>query len=177
MLHVLAGDAERDAQFLLKARSGRPFPWIVPMGAQVGERVLFHLPSYGFVGRAAVGSEPRIVRHKKYSAKIRDFILFPTSVPLAFIRDNQPEWGWPRYPRTYTTIDGTSENRLNALLESYQASITGEGNDAESAEDHFEGKRKSVMITIYERNPTARRECINHYGAICFVCGFSFGKF
>lgn len=37
-----------------------------------------------------------------------------------------------------------------------------------------EGKRKSVMVNIYERNPIARKQCIDHYGVLCQVCDLDF---
>jgi len=38
----------------------------------------------------------------------------------------------------------------------------------------MEGALHRVVSSQYERNPAARLACIDHYGAICFVCGFSF---
>jgi len=38
----------------------------------------------------------------------------------------------------------------------------------------MEGALHRVVSSQYERNPVARLACIAHYGAICFVCGFSF---
>lgn len=38
----------------------------------------------------------------------------------------------------------------------------------------LEGAVKHVPINVYERNPVARRRCIEHYGAICSVCDFNF---
>ncbi len=38
-----------------------------------------------------------------------------------------------------------------------------------------EGALHKVTANAYERNPDARRLCIEHYGAICSVCGFKFG--
>lgn len=38
----------------------------------------------------------------------------------------------------------------------------------------MEGALHSVVISKYERNADARLACIEHYGAICFVCNFSF---
>jgi 5-methylcytosine-specific restriction protein A len=38
----------------------------------------------------------------------------------------------------------------------------------------FEGAVKLVRVNVYERNPVARRRCIDHYGAICSVCNFDF---
>lgn len=37
-----------------------------------------------------------------------------------------------------------------------------------------EGMRFSVVSTAIERNPEARRKCLEHYGCKCFVCAFEF---
>ena len=37
-----------------------------------------------------------------------------------------------------------------------------------------EGAVKTIAINAYERNPKARKICIEHYGTVCFVCRFSF---
>ena len=42
--------------------------------------------------------------------------------------------------------------------------------------EYREGKKKSVIVNTFERNPAARLLCINHYGAVCAICGFDFGK-
>lgn len=44
---------------------------------------------------------------------------------------------------------------------------------AENAE-LMEGALRRVVNSQYERNQAARQACIEHYGASCFVCGFSF---
>lgn len=38
----------------------------------------------------------------------------------------------------------------------------------------YEGIKEKVTINKYERNPKARKECINHYGYNCKVCGMNF---
>lgn len=38
----------------------------------------------------------------------------------------------------------------------------------------YEGGKKVVIINAYERNPIARKQCIQHHGDICTVCGFRF---
>lgn len=40
-----------------------------------------------------------------------------------------------------------------------------------------EGAKKQVAVNAYERNPTARRECIIKKSTICIICGFDFGEF
>jgi 5-methylcytosine-specific restriction protein A len=38
----------------------------------------------------------------------------------------------------------------------------------------FEGTLKAVELTLYERNATARRLCIEHYGPTCQACGLNY---
>lgn len=45
-------------------------------------------------------------------------------------------------------------------------------------EDNFsEGKMITVKVNKYERNPKARKECLEHYGYRCCVCGFDFEEY
>lgn len=46
----------------------------------------------------------------------------------------------------------------------------------DNSPEYREGKKTTVQINTYERNPAARQACINHYGVTCYVCGFNFGK-
>lgn len=43
-------------------------------------------------------------------------------------------------------------------------------------EKYSEGATKRVAVNVHERNPAARKICIDHYGATCQICGFDFGK-
>ena len=38
----------------------------------------------------------------------------------------------------------------------------------------FEGATRQISVNIYERNPHARQQCIQHYGCRCSVCDFDF---
>ena len=38
----------------------------------------------------------------------------------------------------------------------------------------FEGAKRTITVNSYERNPLARRLCIEHYGVTCTVCYFDF---
>lgn len=38
----------------------------------------------------------------------------------------------------------------------------------------FEGIKKEIVVNAYERNPTARNKCIEHYGFSCQICDFNF---
>ncbi|WHX97953.1 DUF3427 domain-containing protein [Neobacillus sp. DY30] len=38
----------------------------------------------------------------------------------------------------------------------------------------FEGGTKQIIVNAYERNPVARKKCLDHYGFNCSVCKFNF---
>lgn len=46
-----------------------------------------------------------------------------------------------------------------------------------SLEALLEGTTKSIEVNVYERNPIARKKCIDYYGLSCFICGFNFQKY
>ncbi len=38
----------------------------------------------------------------------------------------------------------------------------------------YEGAKRRVTVNAYERDPTARQRCIEHYGCSCIICRFDF---
>lgn len=40
----------------------------------------------------------------------------------------------------------------------------------------LEGRKISKHVNVYERDPRARKACLEHYGYICIVCKFNFEK-
>lgn len=40
----------------------------------------------------------------------------------------------------------------------------------------YEGSVTQIIVNNYERNPKARKECLEHYGARCVVCNFAFAE-
>ena len=47
-------------------------------------------------------------------------------------------------------------------------------NPFKEEETYTEGSSNQVTLTKYERNPYARKVCIEHFGYSCSVCGFNF---
>lgn len=41
---------------------------------------------------------------------------------------------------------------------------------------YYEGTMQQVLVNKYERNPIARKKCIEKHGCICQVCGMDFAK-
>lgn len=48
--------------------------------------------------------------------------------------------------------------------------------DNEIPKTYIEGTPNQVSITKYERNPYARKKCLEHYGFTCTACEFNFEK-
>jgi 5-methylcytosine-specific restriction protein A len=75
-----------------------------------------------------------------------------------------------------------SDDVLGALESEWFNHLVADGVNASglvSADDHgpatcSEGTRLDVRATRYERNPHARKACIDHYGLSCVACGFNF---
>src|SRR5688572_13204406 len=40
--------------------------------------------------------------------------------------------------------------------------------------EYWEGAATTITVDAYERNPEARRACIEHWGSACVVCKFDF---
>ncbi len=137
------------------------------MQAHAGDQVLIHLPDRGLAARGVIRAEPKKAWPGRYGADVGEIVLLNPPVPLAYLRENHPSWKWLTYPRSYTTIDGQIETRLEELIEGYSP---------KSLPPETEGGSKSVLLTVYERNPKARRQCLEHYGTDCCGCGISFGK-
>jgi 5-methylcytosine-specific restriction enzyme A len=47
--------------------------------------------------------------------------------------------------------------------------------EVDAGTEYREGAVVRVSVNAYERNPSARRACIEHYGTNCSICGFDFG--
>ncbi|MEJ9232244.1 HNH endonuclease [Peribacillus butanolivorans] len=109
--------------------------------------------------------------------------------------EQSKEWTWTRF-RLVDEMD-TAELSLAQLREhglrgNIQGSmkLTGELRDyvmsffehdltegyypEQVSETLEEGKRKTVRVNVYERNPIARKQCMDHYGAQCQVCDLNF---
>jgi 5-methylcytosine-specific restriction protein A len=56
-----------------------------------------------------------------------------------------------------------AENRLEHLPE-----------EVVRPQELWEGVTRQITVNVYERNPLARRICIEHFGVSCQVCGFNF---
>lgn len=78
----------------------------------------------------------------------------------------------------YEGVSGNSVKKkkeiLNEYLEKYGKSLDNYFGEETENKKLTEGAVKSVKMNIYERNPYARKKCIEYHGCKCTVCGFDF---
>jgi 5-methylcytosine-specific restriction protein A len=93
-----------------------------------------------------------------YREESRSPFIFAGLGSVKSVRDETPiqiTWQFRR----------SSENRPEVLPE-----------EVLEPEKYLEGSTKQISVNTYERNPHARKKCVQHYGYDCAVCGFNFEK-
>lgn len=69
----------------------------------------------------------------------------------------------------------TQQAEVAKIIEELWATISTLPEEVTEPSLYVEGASRMVSVNAYERNPDARRRCIEHHGTKCCICGFSFG--
>ncbi|OAB24956.1 restriction endonuclease [Paenibacillus macquariensis subsp. macquariensis] len=64
--------------------------------------------------------------------------------------------------------------QFNDSLENHPEILSEEESEPDKL---IEGAVKQVFVNVYERNPIARKKCIEHHGCQCSVCNFNFYEY
>lgn len=73
--------------------------------------------------------------------------------------------------------DVSAQNQIDKLYFQQRADDNYfSANEVDSSKEYMEGSVKNVLVNMYERDQRARRACIEHFGAKCQICGFSFSS-
>jgi len=175
MTHLLPSQNDYMEHIVTAAADGTGLDWTCPKSSRPGDRVLFYIATDGLIAHGIVNSAPKPAKawNRRYAADITDVHLLDTFIPLSEIRDEMPDFGWARYPRSYVTLSATESDQMDALIESTDRSYS----DFESDSGTFvEGAVKVVHANAYERSLAARKAAIRHHGSTCAICRFDFGK-
>lgn len=102
---------------------------------------------------------------------VRERLNFrPTGVKLGVFvefRHIAGEWHWIMRPELAAALEELRWVEGSAPL------LPEEINNSEVL---TEGAIQHITVNAYERNPEARRRCIEHYGTRCCICRFDFGQ-
>lgn len=127
-----------------------------------GDRLVWFGKSYARLGQPSTESllHPRGSVYVFFRERDRD--------PFTFAGIGSPAEAFDQRPvKIVWTFSGVDGARLPSRLP--------EEIDPEEVQTVFEGARRSVQVNVYERDPNARRRCIEKWGCACAVCHFDFG--
>jgi 5-methylcytosine-specific restriction protein A len=115
-----------------------------------------------------------------YAKVVFDRIVAPEDVlPVEGLIRRFPNFNWNRLQSSGISLPSDVASRLEAL---WQEHLKGLGfriepNEVAMPALYVEGATRSVTVNAYERNPRARKACLDHYGFDCAVCVFNFANF
>ena len=87
---------------------------------------------------------------------------------LVRFEKRQGEWHWIMRPEVAQALEILGWVEGTSLLLPEEIAATTEA-------ELVEGAVCRVSVNAYERNPEARRRCVEHYGMSCVICDFNFG--
>ena len=84
----------------------------------------------------------------------------------------------------YENLENTSMDSIRRVISLHEKILKDQSviiypdeiDEKDTNKPFSEGAKKSVTVNVYERNPKARIECIEHHGYSCTVCGLNFEK-
>lgn len=109
-----------------------------------------------------------LIENKGYKLKI--FPMYPSDEAM-IIEGNEPAKIKGFKPVLYERQLVRMGNDYFAWVEKECINYAGE---IDNAEQYAEGTSKQIIVNYYERNPVARKKCLEHYGYNCQVCNFNF---
>jgi 5-methylcytosine-specific restriction protein A len=133
----------------------------------------------GLIGHGVVTSEPWPDKHFDGSGRTTNFVdvSFDALLPLSariqpeVLTDEVPDVAWRYIFSSGTTITPSAEADVWDLWAGH-VGVPGIAVPGELPPGVYpEGAVRTVMVNRYERDPRARRDCLDHYGSDCFACG------
>ena len=177
MAHILVTQNDFIERVFDAAGTDTVIPWIFPKSAKIGESALVYAGSQGIFARATILSAPKPADDLgwpgRYGGDVGEFRLLKMFIPLDYVRTEMPDFGWPRYPRSFTTLTDSTATQLEKVIADYQHDNS--EFEPDSVAPAVEGARRLVYINSYERSHAAREACKRIHGTSCVVCGFDFG--
>ena len=179
MLHVLVGDNETPRRLREAERRSAAVRWTVPKRSSVGDDAIL------FVGNRLLGLGQIVTRltpavFKKrpaYDADVGELRLFPHEVPLDTIASAFPNWGWPRYPRSYVTVPAEIEDSLLEILERFGSEGVPTEEDISKLAmpaEAIEGALTEIRTFGRKRSQALRNAAFRRANGICAACGVDY---
>lgn len=82
---------------------------------------------------------------------------------------NESKTEWDAHHHYFWTLRPNLCAAIAAMYDAYSQPMNTPKREQKQA--YTEGSAREVRLTVYERNPKARQDSIDHYGARCQACG------
>lgn len=119
-LHLLVGSNDDGDIFDQAIDDDDEVIWTVPKKASPGDEVLIAFPSFTGPLRGAATIQDTPTEDEpgsgSYSATLHE-LRHIAPIDLATLQDEFPDWGWPRYSRSYTTPTAEIADALRVMVE------------------------------------------------------------
>jgi hypothetical protein len=125
MLRVLVGDGAKDYQLIADCVEGGSLQdWVVPKDAVPGDEAVMFVPGHGFLARATVSTVPTPTlfgNQHAYRSQLSHVSCLPFPVPLEYVEERLPTWGWLRQRvKSRHTPNAEVARRVDEALAEYQ---------------------------------------------------------
>lgn len=113
-------------------------------------------------------------RSKQEHPSIQSMISPATCVHLFYRGNNRSSFTYAGEARAKNVTPASSPVEILWRFESDQPRVEILPEETDSHSSYVEGAVKLITVNAYERDPNARRLCVEHFGARCYVCDFDF---
>jgi 5-methylcytosine-specific restriction protein A len=172
--------------------AGRPWPerWTVGVrtgGISPGDRAFIYrqYQDRGIVASGVFASGVETGPHwdgsgrlARYGQVVWDIVLdYEDRLPVEHLRAEVPEVKWDHIQGSGIAVPPPAVRKLHDLWAHHTSTVLFRSPDEPRGLDGQafpEGALSRVEVNRYERDPRARKACLNHWGYRCAACDFSF---
>lgn len=159
-------------------------PWFTGLVEHDGVSYIFC--SVGAVGRTGHDYDNRFVGddliwHGRVGSRLSHSsirqLLKPAAIVRVFYRsDNRAPFVFAGHAKSLRIWDESPIRVLWSFADDPLPHVEFVAQEVAPGDSVIEGARKTITVNIYERDPSARKRCIDRWGAACSVCGFEFAS-
>ncbi len=160
-----------------RVESGEVTWWSCSSTTRRGDRALVYVAGSGvqYEWRAISNAQPD--DEWKYVCDVTHVRTYHPPISLNEIRNvvSRQEWAPPHQNfRGFRSVI-VPENAAILIRQLRQTNASLLPEEVSDVSGLAEGTVRRIAVNAYERNPEARRRCIEHYGDKCCICNISFG--
>ena len=153
--------------------------WSTLKNAKAGDKVWFYipLPQSAVVASGVALADAQPGSGWPYEMPVGDLKWLPQPITLQQLRRRFPEWTWAKRARVRTYLSEEIADYLKMAASGTDATdhvsiLTENALPEEISEAAYrEGRGVKIAVNRYERDPSARSACLEHFGRVCQICG------